>query len=138
MKKLVYFIIFVSLIVFPNFYQVAAAVDSVQAVSPKVETKTDVKDSTSVVETTPSENVKNIDKAKIIYKEPVSIKHTAKKFLLAMLGVAISSIILFVMLTVYNKIRNRVVSSPSQDYKNTLSSPNNLRDAVNIFLEKTK
>ncbi len=137
MKKVVYFILFLSLLIlFPNFYQTADAVETTTLT--KVEDTIDVKDSSSAVKTVPANNVKKLEEPKIIYKEPVSIKHTAKKFLFAMFGVALSSIILFVMLTIYNKIRNRVISAPSQDYKNTLTSPNNLRDAVNIFLEKTK
>lgn len=136
MKRIVYFIIFVSLILFPNFYHAASAVES--ASKTMVEVATDTKVSNTAGDNIPQDSVKNIDESKIIYKEPVSIRHTAKKFLFAMFGVALSSIILFVMLTVYNKIRNKVISDPSQDYKNTLISPNNLRDAINIFLEKTK
>lgn len=138
MKKVVYFIVFVSLILFPNCYQIADAVESVNSTPTKVEVKTDVKNSSPDVNSAPSDSVKKTGVPQIEYKEPVSIKQTAKKFLFAMFGVAISSIILFVMLTVYNKIRNKVISAPSQDYKNTLTSPDNLRDAVNIFLEKTK
>ena len=75
---------------------------------------------------------------KITYKEPVSKRKIAMKFVYAMLGVAISSILLFILLTIYNKIRSKVVQPPSSDYTNTLATPNNLKDAVNIYLEKTK
>lgn len=75
---------------------------------------------------------------KIVYKQPVSKRKIAMKFIYAMCGVAVSSILLFVLLSLYNKIRSRVVQPPSFDYTNTLTSPNNLKDAVNIFLEKTK
>lgn len=75
---------------------------------------------------------------KITYKEPVSKRKIAMKFIYAMLGVAISSILLFILLTIYNKIRSKVVQPPSSDYTNTLATPNNLKDAVNIYLEKTK
>ncbi len=75
---------------------------------------------------------------KFIYKEPISKRKIAMKFLYAMAGVAASSILLFILLSLYNKIRSNVVKTPSEDYTNTLATPNNLKDAINIFLEKTK
>ena len=41
----------------------------------------------------------------IPYKQPVSKRKMAKKFLIGMGSVAVSSILLFLILTVYNKIR---------------------------------
>ena len=50
----------------------------------------------------------------IPYKQPVSKKKMAKKFLMAMGGVAVSSILLFVFLTIYNKIRASILA-PKND-----------------------
>lgn len=72
------------------------------------------------------------------FKEPISTRQYAFKFLYAMGGVVVSSLILFVGLSVYNKIRSKVVKVATNDYANTFNSPTNLKDAVNIYLEKTK
>lgn len=77
----------------------------------------------------------------ITYKQPVSRKQMAKKFLLAMAGVGISSILLFVILTLYNKVREIMGISGGDipaDEDNSLATPDNLEDAVKTFLDKTK
>ena len=76
----------------------------------------------------------------IPYKQPVSKRKMAKKFLIGMVSVAISSILLFLILTVYNKIRESILA-PKQDQKSgetSLVTPENLTDAVKTFLDKTK
>ena len=73
------------------------------------------------------------------FKAPISKRKIAKKFLAAMGGVAVSSFAIFVMLTVYNRVRERFekpVITP--DGETTLESPENLNDALKIFLDKTK
>ena len=100
--------------------------------------ETVVNNTTPVQQETAAYQEDKTTKNKIVYKEPVSKRKIAMKFIYAMLGVAISSILLFVLLTIYNKIRSGVVQPPSADYTNTLATPNNLKDAVNIYLEKTK
>ena len=76
----------------------------------------------------------------IPYKQPVSKKKMAKKFLMAMGGVAISSILLFVFLTIYNKIRASILApkNDQQTGETTLVTPETLTDAVKTFLDKTK
>ncbi len=75
------------------------------------------------------------------FKQPVSKKKIAKKFLLAMSGVAISSIILFVLLSLYNKLRasfgGNAIQPPAEG-EAPLETPDNLTDAVKTFLDKTK
>ena len=72
-------------------------------------------------------------------KEPLSTKKIAKKFLAAMGGVAISSFAIFVMLSVYNQIREKhLCQNRISDGECSLESPNNLEDAVRTFLDKTK
>ena len=76
----------------------------------------------------------------IPYKQPVSKKKMAKKFLMAMGGVAISSILLFVFLTIYNKIRASILApkNDQQSGETSLVTPETLTDAVKTFLDKTK
>ena len=77
-------------------------------------------------------------KSEIPYKEPVDRKALMFKFLYAMGGVVASSLILYIGLSLYNKLREKTIKTPTSDYVNTLNTPNNLKDAVNIYLEKTK
>lgn len=75
------------------------------------------------------------------FKQPVSKKKIAKKFLLAMGGVGISSIILFLMLSMYNKLRESFKGGsihPVQEGEAPLETPDNLTDAVRTFLDKTR
>lgn len=72
------------------------------------------------------------------FKEPISRRKVAMKFIYAMGGVVASSTILFVGLSAYNRIRSKVIKVANNDYANTLSTPDNLKDAVNIYLEKTR
>ena len=78
----------------------------------------------------------------IQYKQPVSKKKIAKKFLLAMAGVAISSILLYIILTIYNKMREALGMTSKeelpQENVTSLTTPDNLEDAVKTFLEKTR
>lgn len=73
------------------------------------------------------------------YKQPTSKRKIAKKFLAAMGGVVASSIILFVLLTVYNKIRDKIknrVKTP--DGEVSLETPDDMKNAIKTFLEITK
>jgi len=77
----------------------------------------------------------------IEYKQPMGRKKLAKMFIFAMLGVAVSSILLYVILTVYNKLRdsflNSSMAAPAQN-ETSLDTPDNLAKAVKTFLDKTK
>ena len=79
------------------------------------------------------------------FKQPVSKKKIAKKFLFAMLGVVISSVVLFILLSIYNKIRSAFIGEMSgnksymeENEKNILQTPDTLPDAIKMFLDKTK
>ena len=77
----------------------------------------------------------------IPHKQPVSKKKVAKKFLAAMAGVGISSLMLFLILTLYNKIRENLLQAKKEippEGETSLVTPDYLVDAVRIFLEKTK
>lgn len=76
----------------------------------------------------------------ITYKQPVSKRKIAKKFLAAMGGVLISSLALYFILSLYNKVRESFLDKEefTKDVETSLETPDNLDDAVRIFLEKTK
>lgn len=77
--------------------------------------------------------------AQLPVRRPTSKKALAYKFIMAMLGVGASSVIIYVLLTIYNRF---IYGSPMKlaekteddDYK----TPTNMKDAINIFLKKTK
>ena len=76
----------------------------------------------------------------IPHKQPVSKRKMAKKFLIGMGSVAVSSILLFLILTVYNKVRESILT-PKQDQQSgetSLVTPESLTEAVKTFLDKTK
>ena len=72
------------------------------------------------------------------YKKPYSKKKVVKKFLFAMLGVGISSFLIFFCLSLYNKIRDKFIGQvKTLDGKTSLQTPDDLDSAVKTFLEKT-
>ena len=75
-----------------------------------------------------------------IYKEPISKKKLAKKFIIAMICVAGASILLYVILTLYNKLREIVKVQDSDEPANTtsLDTPSDITEAVKSFVEKTR
>jgi hypothetical protein len=90
--------------------------------------------------TMPAQSVEKVnDFGGIPVKQPFGKKELAMKFVLAMLGVATSSVVIYVLLSLYNKIfhgggKTSVMSEVDNDFK----TPNNMKDAINIFLKKTK
>ena len=73
------------------------------------------------------------------FKTPYSKKKLAKKFIIAMLCVAGCSIFLYGTLTVYNKIRDGILSSeqtPPEGEK-PLDTPSDLTEAIKTFMDKT-
>ena len=82
--------------------------------------------------------VQEIPTTKNMYKQPVSKKKIAKKFLLAMAGVAISSIFLYLALTLYNTIRKGLTKTISTETKEaSLETPDDMQSAIKVFLDKT-
>ncbi len=72
------------------------------------------------------------------YKQPVSKRKIAKKFLFAMGGVGASSLIIFLMLSLYNKVREGFSSgAKTPDGEVSLETPDDLQGAVRAFLDKT-
>ena len=86
----------------------------------------------------PTNSVNRI-KTEFATKAPFGKREMAMKFLLAMLGVATSSVVIYVMLSLYNRFIYRgsgevVVNEDDNDFK----TPTNMKEAINIFLKKTK
>ena len=72
------------------------------------------------------------------YKEPVDIRKTSKKFLMAMLGVGISSFLIFFGLSIYNRVRETVLNEvKTPEGETSLKTPDDLTEAVKLFIEKT-
>ncbi len=72
------------------------------------------------------------------YKQPISKRKIAKKFLAAMGGVAVSSFAIFVLLSVYNRVRERYVNPTKNiDGEASLETPEDLDGAIRTFLDKT-
>ena len=90
------------------------------------------------------EVVDNVPEEKILtkesFKQPTSKRRVAKKFIIAMLSVGISSFIIFAVLSLYNKFRDSFSQTPMLDKKeepSSLETPDNLNDAVKSFLDRT-
>lgn len=73
-----------------------------------------------------------------------NLKYTIKKFLCAMAGVLISSVIIFLILTVMNKIHSMkgkgfpIKEDDEPLNTETISAPAGENDALKIFFEKTR
>lgn len=68
-------------------------------------------------------------------KAPVSKKAIAFRFVMAMLGVAASSVVIYVGLSVYNKMFKS--ESVAVVGLNSLRTPENFKESINLFMEKT-
>ncbi len=92
---------------------------------------------TQVVNTL-DEDLEQVQKEETIYKQPISKRKIVKKFLAAMGGVVVSSLALFFLLTLYNRIREGYVSqTKSVEGEPSLETPDDLNSAVKTFLDKT-
>lgn len=68
-------------------------------------------------------------------KAPVSKRAIAFRFIMAMLGVAASSVTIYVGLSIYNKLFKS--ESEAVIGLNSLRTPENFKESINVFLEKT-
>lgn len=80
------------------------------------------------------------DNQKTEFKTPMSKKHIAKQFIFAMLGVIISSLLIYFGLTIYNRIRYGISYSEGFAEKNRgmLETPSTYSEAVKTFVNKTE
>jgi len=71
-------------------------------------------------------------------KERGGFQYYLFRFLMAMLGVIVSSAAIFLGLKLYQKfVLKKGLSSDEKDYENTLESPKDFKEAINSFLSKT-
>lgn len=120
------------------------AVDSAvnaDELEPVVETVVETVEQDSVIleENSNEENVVVQQSEESQYKQPISKRKLAKKFLLGMGAVLASSLILFFGLTIYNRIRESLlnrVKTPEGEV--SLQTPDDVKNAVKTFLDKTK
>lgn len=81
----------------------------------------------------------DIQEDEVQYKQPISKRKIAKKFLAAMAGVTLSSVAIFILLTVYNRFRERYLSAvKTPDGEISLETPEDINSAIKTFLDKTK
>lgn len=77
-------------------------------------------------------------KTEFATKAPFGKRQLAMKFILAMLGVATSSVIIYVILSLYNKFLYKDTTTVLNEEDNDFKTPTNMKEAINIFLKKTK
>lgn len=101
-----------------------------QATTPKASTQTP---QTSKPQSIPQKNA-----YQITHMKQHSLKASLFKFVLAMLCVLLSSLVILTGLKFYKKISLKNKSKTDNiDYSKSLDSPKDLKEAINIFLEKT-
>ncbi len=84
-----------------------------------------------------SQSVNKI-KTEFATKAPFGKRDMAMKFMLAMLGVAASSVVIYVMLSLYNRFMYGRQDVVVNENDNEFKTPTNMKEAINIFLKKTK
>ncbi len=72
-----------------------------------------------------------------ICAQSVSIKQAALKFIFAMAGVALSSFVIFAGLSLYNRFFVGAKCNKFDEF-DSLSTPENIDDAVRLFINKNK
>ena len=126
MKNKIFIIILVALLSLPVC---AWAVDENAA----------IEESTSIANTIDEEAVAQEQVDDTQFKQPISKRKIAKKFLAAMGGVAASSFAIFFILSVYNRVRDGyITNNPNNSEEASLETPDNLNSAIKAFLDKTK
>lgn len=76
--------------------------------------------------------------ADIPSKQPSGISITAAKFIVTMMGVVISSIVIWAGLSIYNKIISGHGFSKVKDGDDVLNTPKTIEDAVTFFIKRNK
>lgn len=71
---------------------------------------------------------------------PLTLKHTVVKFLIAMGAVAISSILLYVGLKIYNNIREKMpnAKNSAKSTRSEFDTPETVEDAVDFFINHNR
>lgn len=75
----------------------------------------------------------------LTHMKKAGFKYGIFRFLMAMLGVLVSSLAIFLGLKIYKKlILKNDAKFNNIDYDKTLESPRDFKEAINLFLNKTK
>ena len=86
----------------------------------------------------PSDNIPEKNAYAHAHMKKKGFKYSLFKFFMAMLGVLISALAIYGGLKVYKKIMLKNSSMLDNiDYKKTLESPKDFKEAINLFLDKT-
>lgn len=90
-------------------------------------------------DTTSVDTLKTQQSVEMPSKKPIGKKQLALKFIMAMIGVGVSSVIIYVLLALYNKFMYGGITrtEPSEE-DNDFKTPTNMKEALRIFLKKTK
>lgn len=106
-----------------------------QAVTGTVENANQAIQQANQIEITPiADEIKKQTKPKRSYVSAIF------KFILAMLWVCISSIIIFIILLSYKKLilKGKPITPTYESTEHTLDTPKNFKEAIKLFLDKTK
>lgn len=116
--------------------QVFAADNPAQAPTQQIQKTTPIMQSSTADVSAQAKN--SLNRVKNFPVEQRGLKFGMIKFLTGMLGVLISAFAIFLGLKVYKKfvIKNNT-KQEIIDYDNTLESPKDFKEAINIFLDKT-
>lgn len=75
----------------------------------------------------------------VTHMEKTGFKYAVAKFLIAMFGVLVSSLAIFAGLRIYKKfILQKDTKYANIDYDKTLETPKDFKEAINLFLNKTR
>ena len=67
---------------------------------------------------------------------PLSVKNVVVKFSYAMGGVLVSSLLIFLALSIYNKLKTNNIGETSEE--EILKTPKTKDDAINFFIRKNR
>ena len=102
--------------------------------------QSNVSDSTQTIkpQTIPEKNMEAISEIGKNGVKQGGLKQSLFRFFMAMLGVVVSSLAIFGGLKLYQKFGlKNTAALDEKDYENSLESPKDFKEAINLFLNKT-
>lgn len=123
------------------FLSMPVAVQSEEYVFPTEDNPTEIEE-IAEIDVVPADKIEEsmpiAQQQKMTFKKPISKRKLLKKFILAMFAVGVSSLILYVGLSLYNRIHeNTMPKVKTPEGETPLSTPADLESAVKSFLDKT-
>ena len=114
------------------------ALEAAPAVKSPQSQKTVLKQNSNVQTTAATSTIPEKNAYALTHMEKTGFKYGVFKFFIAMFGVLVSAVAIFLGLNFYKKIvMNNSAKLDNIDYDKNLESPKDFRDAINIFLDKT-